>query len=294
MRPSRSADPLRAALGLALAVMAVRLSTRQEAQAARAVLATAAFAVNSTFDLPASAPLDNGVCETAPGNGLCTLRAAVMKANHYPGGGATIRFGLPGVVTYTLGTPPGLLDDERTGDLNITNTVSIIGNGATSTIIDGNSTDRVFNIGPGVRATITGVTIKNGSISGCGGGGGIFNNGTLTLGDSTVSGNTSSCIEAAVAYGAGITNWSGSVLTVTNSTVSSNTNDATSAEGGGIYTAGRLVLVNSLVSGNRNNYGGDGGGLYAISRLRRSRSSAPPSTGIGALTAAASFPSRRR
>jgi hypothetical protein len=248
-----------------MAVMVLRFAVGQAPQTARAAPAAPTFSVNSTFDLPASAPLDTGPCETAPGDGQCTLRAAVMKANHYPGGGATIRFGLPAAVTYTLGIPPDLVDNERTGDLNITNTVNILGNGVTQSIIDGNGTDRVFNIGPGIRVMMTGVTIKNGSILDCGGGGGIFNNGTLTLSNSTVSGNTSGCMEAAVAYGAGITNWSGAVLTVTNSIVSENMNDADSAEGGGLYTAGRLVLVNSLVSGNRNNYGGDGGGLYAIS-----------------------------
>ena len=42
------------------------------------VYAVTTFTVNSTADVPASAPLNNGVCETAPGNGICTLRAAVM------------------------------------------------------------------------------------------------------------------------------------------------------------------------------------------------------------------------
>ena len=54
---------------------------------ARAAPAAPTFIVNSPADVIASAPLDNGVCETAPGNGVCTLRAAIMKANHYPGGG---------------------------------------------------------------------------------------------------------------------------------------------------------------------------------------------------------------
>src|SRR5262249_7654084 len=48
------------------------------------------FTVNSLADVVASAPLDNGICETNPGNGICTLRAAIMKANHFPGGGVTI------------------------------------------------------------------------------------------------------------------------------------------------------------------------------------------------------------
>src|SRR5262249_41328848 len=156
MGTPQSANPFGTALGLTMAVMVLSVSIGQEPQTA---LAAPTFTVNSPFDLPASAPLDNGVCETAPGNDLCTLRAAIMKANHYPGG-ATIRFGLPGVVTYTLGIPPAGFDDERTGNLNITNTVNIIGNGATSTILDGNGTDQVLNVGNAISATITGVTIK--------------------------------------------------------------------------------------------------------------------------------------
>lgn len=49
------------------------------------------FTVNSTADVAvASGALDNGICETATGNGICTLRAAIIKANHWPGGGVTI------------------------------------------------------------------------------------------------------------------------------------------------------------------------------------------------------------
>jgi len=36
------------------------------------------------------ASLDDSVCETQHGNGACTLRAAIMEANHVAGGGATI------------------------------------------------------------------------------------------------------------------------------------------------------------------------------------------------------------
>src|SRR5262249_14592759 len=49
---------------------------------ARAATTAPTFIVNSPADVVAGAPLDNGVCETAPGNGVCTLRAAIMKANH--------------------------------------------------------------------------------------------------------------------------------------------------------------------------------------------------------------------
>ena len=43
-----------------------------------------AFTVNSTVDAVDANPGD-GVCETAPGNGACTLRAAVQEANDLPG-----------------------------------------------------------------------------------------------------------------------------------------------------------------------------------------------------------------
>jgi hypothetical protein len=260
---TQSANAFRTALRWVIAATVFGSFIGRAPQTARAAPMTPTFTVNSAFDLPASAPLDNGVCETAPGNGLCTLRAAIMKANHQPGG-ATIRFGLPGVVTYTLTIAPSLLDDERTGDLNITNPVNLVGNGATHTIIDGNGTDRVFNVGHAISATIAGVTIENGTQLHCGGGGGIFNDGNLTLSDSTVSGNTVGCLEASVSYGAGVVNWSQAVLTVTDSIINGNTDDASLGEGGGIYTAGPLMLVNSTVSGNTNYYGGSGGGLFAV------------------------------
>lgn len=56
------------------------------------VRAALVFTVNDPSDgAVLSSPLDNGVCETAPGNGDCTLRAAITKANHYPPGGVTIQ-----------------------------------------------------------------------------------------------------------------------------------------------------------------------------------------------------------
>ena len=113
----------------------------------------AAFTVNSSFDVSDANP-GNGVCETAPGNGVCTLRAAIQEANHTASGGATIisQALLPGGF-YTLQIPTSGSDDETTGDLNITNSMDIIGAGAASTIIDGNrsvTNARVFRIGSGV------------------------------------------------------------------------------------------------------------------------------------------------
>src|SRR5271165_2300375 len=80
--------------GLALASAAGLWLALAVVLSARAAPATPppTFVVNSSSDIPAAAPLDDGVCATVKPGGVCTLRAAVMEANHWPGGGATITF----------------------------------------------------------------------------------------------------------------------------------------------------------------------------------------------------------
>jgi hypothetical protein len=91
-------------------------------------------------------------------------------------------------------------------------------------------------------------------------GGGILNEGTLSLTNCTVSGNTTDIA------GGGI--WNGATLTLANSTVSENI----AGDGGGIYNNGTLTLTNSTVSGNTAWAGGGLGGgegvnLYSTSTL---------------------------
>src|SRR2546426_10288593 len=68
------------------------------------------FTVNTTDDGGDAVP--NGICETAPGNGVCTLRAALQEANGSPALD-TIRFSIPtSDPGYNSGTcsvfpPPG-------------------------------------------------------------------------------------------------------------------------------------------------------------------------------------------
>ena len=96
------------------------------------VAQAATFTVNSPSDVVGAAPLTDGVCETAPGNGVCTLRAAIMEANHSPGGPHTIN--VP-AGTFTLTIPASGANDETTGDLNITANMSVVGSGASNTIL---------------------------------------------------------------------------------------------------------------------------------------------------------------
>jgi hypothetical protein len=83
------------------------------------------------------------------------------------------------------------------------------------------------------------------------GGGGISQVwlGTLTLTNTTVSGNRAVGSEPFTGWGGGILQSIGpdGTLTLTNSTVSGNSADAS---GGGIFWAGSLTLINSTVSGN--------------------------------------------
>jgi hypothetical protein len=109
------------------------------------------------------------------------------------------------------------------------------------------------------------LTITNSTISGntaTRSGGGIYNdyNGTLTLNNNTISGNTAT-------YGGGIYN-SGTLI-LTNNTIANNTANHdgknVTGSGGGIYNSGTLILTNNTIANNTANHSGalsGGGGIY--------------------------------
>jgi CSLREA domain-containing protein len=199
------------------------------------------FTVTSEADANDTNPGD-GSC--ADETGACTLRAAISEANDL-GGADTIT--LP-AGTYTLTIAGSGESSNATGDLDIRSDITINGAGADVTFIQAgtdstNGIDRVFHVVSGAEATISGVTIRYGKApdsTNQGGrhGGGIYNAGTLTIQDSTVSGNHAG-------YG----------------------NDG-GGDGGGIYSPGpSLTIQNSIVSDNQagnavSGSGGDGGGLH--------------------------------
>ena len=200
----------------------------------------AVFTVNTNVDLSDASP-GNGVCDAVPPNNTCTLRAAIEEANALPGADQII-------------LPPNTYVLTIVSEVGITGSLTIIGGGASTTIIDGNKSvrpnSRVLFAGSGITVNISGVTIRNGGTGGQGGG--IFNVGILTLTNSTVSGNN------AAGGGGGILNDAGGTLTLTNSTVSGNN---AAGDGGGIFNnnVSTLTLTNSTVSGNTT--GDDGGGI---------------------------------
>ncbi len=134
------------------------------------------------------------------------------------------------------------------GDTTIAKNLTIVGKRAT---LEGTGSGSVLVVEPGAEVTINGPTITGGTglerYGFAPAGGGIYNDaGSLTLEDSTVSGNSAT-------YGGGIENLQGS-LRLSKSTVSNNTS---TYEGGGILNfIGSVTLEDSKVSANTGPYGG--------------------------------------
>lgn len=206
---------------------------------------SATFMVNSPADATDALPGD-GLCETVPGNNICTLRAAVQESNALAGVDTIL---LP-AGSYTLTIAGQGENGAASGDLDITEGVMVSGAGRETTTVDGGGLDRVFHVLVPAAAVVhlSGVTIREGD-PGFDTGGGIFvQTGQLALSDSRLEDNFAG-------EGGGIYN--AAVLTVTGSIINNNT----APEGGGLLngTMGRLLIVNSLVISNA---AGHGGGLY--------------------------------
>lgn len=156
------------------------------------------------------------------------------------------------------------LDDAASGDiisvgpgtysenLSISTSVSIVGSSQASTAIDGGAAGRVIAVASGVDVTITDVTITNGLVTFSGlpspNGGGIFNEGSLTLERVEVVSNT------AADGGGGIYNTG--TLAVADSVVSQNTGmtDGTGGIGGGgiasTSPSASVTITRSMIAGN--------------------------------------------
>jgi hypothetical protein len=169
-------------------------------------------------------------------SGAGSLRQAVLDAN--------ANTGVDNTIVFQSGLSGQLFTQGR---LRITTgTVDIVGPGAEVLTIIGNGVQRIFEISSGATATLSGLTLTNG-------GGGILNNGTLTVTHSTLSGNTAASNGSGGAiYNAG----SGTMLTVVDSLLTNNS----AGNGGGLYnSSATLILNDSTLSGN--NSVSPGGGI---------------------------------
>jgi Bacterial Ig-like domain (group 3)/PKD domain len=169
------------------------------------------------------------------GNDALTLTNVTISANtaYYDGGGI-----------YNTGTL--VIDGSSITGNTVTNLTGGYGagggidnNGGTLTVTDSTISG---NVNASARST---------------GGAGISNrNGIAKIVDSTVSGNSNYADPSGTIYdapGGGV--FSTGTLTVTNSTISGNTGSL----GGGVYVSGSATIEDSTISGNA---GQDGGGAY--------------------------------
>jgi len=174
------------------------------------------------------------------------LRDCINQINANP---VTVNGNAPpnnGANTIDLGGVSGTIKLQSVLPL-IQSSVNILGPGARQLTVSGAKAYQVLTINSGAAVYISSLTIANGFAYDSGGG--ILNNGTLTVTNSTFSGNS------ATLDGGGISN--SGTLTVSNSTFSGNS--ATGA-GGSIFNGGMLKVTNSTLSGNT--AGNNGGGIY--------------------------------
>lgn len=141
------------------------------------------------------------------GFGNFSLREALDTANANPG---------PDTITFDIGLAQSTILLDGTS-LTITEDLTINGLGAGSLTIDADGLSRVFEIAPGATVTLRHLTLTGGDTAGSGGG--ILNHGTLTIENSTLTGNNA-------------------------------------AEGGGIMIQGPTTIVRSEISGNTADIGG--------------------------------------
>jgi hypothetical protein len=131
-------------------------------------------------------------------------------------------------------------------EIVIDNDVILDGEG--NLTVDGNDDHRVLSVEPGITAELVGMTITRGLAVVSDMGSGIYNRGTLTLIDSTVSFNRDQIPEDAAPI------HSKGTLVLINSRVSDNA----SSQSGSILCTGSTTLINSTVSEN------DGGDISGI------------------------------
>src|SRR5262245_37257176 len=91
--------------------------------------------------------------------GQVSLRSALMAANSQPGQD-TIDFQVTGTILLNNVGPNE--DGAATGDLDILDHVIIEGLGPGQTVIDGNATDRIFQVFPNIVAELHNLTLQDG------------------------------------------------------------------------------------------------------------------------------------
>lgn len=234
----------------------------------------------------------DGVC-----NVDCSLREAVQFASQTPGADRIVlAAGTYALTILPPEDPDGFernidADDNRDGDLDVGSEVSIVGRGADRTAITTGGIDRILEVLPGGKVTLSKLAIVGGRVPYGGGGlsvnagaslvvqlgavssnlaaaafsgtpgGGIYNAGALTLSSTRIDGNRSAAGEGSFGTGGGVYNIGS--LTVRDSSFIANraSDDDDAGLGGGIFNSGSADIRRSSFERNQVSYNGSGASL---------------------------------
>jgi hypothetical protein len=177
-------------------------------------------------------------------SGPGSLRQVILNATAV-GGGTILFSNVTGTITLT------------SGELVIGTNINVQGPGSTNLAVSGSSASRVFNINSNATASISGLTIQNGSTNGPGGA--LYNLGSLVLSNCIVMGSSSHGVPSMPSGHAGLGGgiYNGGTMAVAYCTVTNNFADyfvlglsGAGGLGGGIYNAGVLTLDSCVISSN--------------------------------------------
>jgi len=198
----------------------------------------------------------NSLADNTNDDAFCTLREAILAANNAPAdtncgaastGDDTIVFGVSGTIPLASQLPD-IATSASAGKLTID------GSGQ-SVAVSGESSYRVFLVPPGADLALNELTVENGSAStpgtgGCYCGGGLYNDGNVTVTRSTFVNNSATS-------GGGLYSWIDGTTKIINSTFFGN---QASSSGGGL-TDGSSTVAISYSTFTQNSAGVSGGGL---------------------------------
>lgn len=212
----------------------------------------------------------------------CSLREAIETLRTATNVDTCVLAGSPGnneillvqgVHTFPI-TIAGNNDDlDASGDFDIRDNLTITGDGAANSTIDGNNLDRVFDVQSGVTLTLRDLTVThgkapNGAAAGASGakGGGIRATGELVLNRVVVTAN------AAGNGGAGVN-------------ASPGQDGGLGGEGGGVYSLVFASITDSVISFNTAGNGGSGGSAAGACSTPTNGGNGGPGGGGGGITA---------
>lgn len=205
------------------------------------------FTTNTTVDTVDAMPGD-GVCADAMG--MCSLRAAVQEANAL-GGNRVIALEQGATYLFTIAGAGENLG--ATGDLDVTGTIRIQGNGAE---IDAAALDRAFDVQTGGRLYVQDLSVLNGFVT-AESGGGYRSMGELRIMDSAIT----DCVATGTGASGGAVMNDRGFLHLLRVTMAHN--DATRAGGAVEANEGMTLLVRTTAMSNTTGpTPGNGGGFH--------------------------------